>query len=78
MYGFGGKMVRVYSNSLIGRKWIVLNYTILFLGAAGTTYRIPSSLRKPTSRKRKKSVSIAPSEPLAQFILKSCELHMYM
>lgn len=37
----------------------------------GTTYRIPSSLRKPTSRKRKKSVSIAPSEPLAQFILKS-------
>ena len=42
--------------------------------AAGNSCRVPSSLRKPTSRKRKKSVSITPSEPLAQFILKSCEL----
>jgi len=40
----------------------------------GTTYKLLPSLKKTKSRKRKDETS-TPSEPLAQFLLRSCELN---
>lgn len=62
-------MCKCYILSKEGKK---LNVIKALMVVAGKSCRVPSSVQLSTTRKRKKNVSIVPSQSLADFLLNSC------